>query len=103
MGSLGEKPPLHMPEYRAADYDCLNLKLKTYYARKRKLYADSYPDFYDNDLRHLFAAGPQLDGRLPASAWLRQHRRQLMNSVCRWTNERKYRVKIGRASCRERV
>src|SRR5438477_10069697 len=92
MGSLAGKPPGHQPPYRLAEFDCLNIKLKTYYARKRKLYADSYPDFYDNDLRHLFAAGPQLDGRLPASAWLRQHRRQLMNSVCRWTHERKYRV-----------
>jgi hypothetical protein len=45
-----------MPEYRAADYDCLNLKLKTYYARKRKLYEETYPDFYDADLRQLFAA-----------------------------------------------
>src|SRR6184192_762942 len=92
MHSLAGTPPIHAPGYRVADYDFLNVKLKTYYARKRKLYADTYPDFYDADLRHLFAAGPQLDGRLPASAWLRQHRRQLMNSVCRWTNERKYRV-----------
>jgi hypothetical protein len=29
---------------------------------------------------------------LKASAYLRQHRRHLMNSVCQWTNERKYRV-----------
>src|SRR5947199_4557669 len=92
MRSIAGQAPVHQPRFRVADYDCLNVKLKTYYARKRKLYEDSYPDFYDNDLRHLFAAGPQLDGRLPASAWLRQHRRQLMNSVCRWTNERKYRV-----------
>ena len=38
-----------------ADYDCLNIKLKTYYARKRKLYEDTYPDFYDADLRQLFS------------------------------------------------
>ena len=81
-----------MPEYRVADYDCLNIKLKTYYTRKRKLYEDSYPDFYDNDLKQLFAAGPEVIGRLKASAWLRQRRRQLMDSVCQWTNEKKYRV-----------
>ncbi len=92
MRSLAGKPPVHQPAYRLADHDCLNLKLKTYYARKRKLYEDSYPDFYDNDLKELFAAGPEVDGRLKASAWLRQHRRQLMNSVCQWTNEKKYRV-----------
>ena len=56
MRSLAGKPPVHMPEYRVADYDCLNVKLKTYYARKRKLYEDTYPDFYDADLRQLFSA-----------------------------------------------
>jgi hypothetical protein len=91
MRSLAGKPPLHMPEYRAADYDCLNLKLKTYYARKRKMYADTYPNFYDADLRELFSAtaGP---GRITAAAYLRRRRRRLLNSVCQWTNEKKFRV-----------
>ncbi len=56
MRSIAGKPPRHQPHYRVADYDCLNQKLKTYYGRKRKLYEDSYPDFYDNDLRQLFPA-----------------------------------------------
>ena len=56
MRSLAGKPPVHTPKYRVADYNCLNVKLKTYYARKRKLYEDTYPDFYDNDLRQLFSA-----------------------------------------------
>ena len=66
MRSLVGNPPRHLPDYRVADYDCLNQKLKTYYARKRKLYEDTYPDFYDADLRQLFAAtaGP---GRITAS------------------------------------
>jgi hypothetical protein len=92
MRSLAGKPPIHQPVYRVAEFDCLNLKLKTYYARKRKLYEDSYPDFYDNDLKQLFAGGPDADGRPKASAYLRQRRRPLMNSVCQWTNEKKYRV-----------
>ena len=91
MRSLAGKPPVHAPGYRAAEYECLNLKLKTYYARKRKLYEDTYPDFYDTDLRELFAAsaGP---GRIKASSYLRLRRRRLMNSVCQWTNEKKFRV-----------
>jgi hypothetical protein len=92
MRSITGKPPVHEPKFRVADYDCLNVKLKTYYARKRKLYEDSYPDFYDNDLRLLFAAGPDDAGRQRASEFLRKHRRQIMNSICQWTNERKYRV-----------
>jgi hypothetical protein len=86
--SLAGKPPTHAPKYRVADYDCLNVKLKTYYARKRKLYEDTYPDFYDVDLRQLFAA----PAGIKASSYLRLRRRRLMNSVCQWTNEKKFRV-----------
>ena len=92
MQSLAGKPPLPMPEYRVSDHDCLNVKLKTYYAKKRKLYEDSFPDFYDNDLRQLFDAGADIEGRVKASAYLRHHRRQLEDAVCEWTNEKKYRV-----------
>jgi hypothetical protein len=92
MRSLAGKPAVHQPNYRAAEYDCLNIKLKTHYARKRKLYEDAFPDFYDNDLRQLFAAGADVAGRVKASAYLRHHRRQLMDAVGQWTNERKYRI-----------
>ena len=92
MRSLAGKPPVHQPVYRVADYDFLNVKLKNHYAKKRKLYEDSYPDFYDNDLRNLFAAGPDVTGRIKASMYLWHRRRQLMESVCQWTNENKYRV-----------
>ena len=92
MRSLAGRPPVHQPAYRVADYNFLNLKLKTYYARKRKLFADSYPDFYDNDLKQLFACGVESADRLPASAFLRQRRRHLMASVCQWTKEKKFPV-----------
>lgn len=92
MRSLAGQPPINHPEYQAADYDCLNVKLKTYYARKRKEYEHEFPDFYDRDLRQLFAAGADVAGRVKASVYLRRHRRELENAVCQWTNERKYRV-----------
>ena len=92
MRSLAGQPPVHQPGYRVADLDCLQVKLKTYYARKRKLFEDSFPDFYDKDLQQLFAAGADTTGRIQASVYLRHHRRQLMEAVCQWTNERKYRV-----------
>jgi hypothetical protein len=92
MQSLAGLPPLPMPEYRIADHACLNVKLRTFYARKRKVYEDSFPDFYDNDLRQLFDAGADAEGRVKASVYLRRHRRELENAVCQWTNENKYRV-----------
>ena len=92
MRSLAGKPPLALPQYRAAEHDCLNVKLKTYYARKRKEYEHSFPDFYDNDLRRLFDADEKSAGRVKASVYLRRHRRELERAVCQWTNENKYRV-----------
>src|SRR5260370_35647936 len=76
-----------MPKYGEADYNFLNVKLKTYYARKRKLYEEIYPGFYDVDLRQLFSAA----SGIRASSYLRQRRRRLMNSVAQFTNERKFR------------
>jgi hypothetical protein len=92
MRSIVGKPPVHQPAFRPTEYDCLNQKLKTYYARKRKLYEDTYPDFYDQDLTNLFSAAPDLANSRKASEFLRAHRKQIMNSVCHWTNEKKYRV-----------
>src|SRR6267378_5307267 len=88
MRSLAGKLPVHMPKYREAEYNFLNVKLKTYYARKRKLYEEMYPGFYDVDLRQLFSA----PAGIKASSYLRQRRRRLMNSVAQWTNEKKFRV-----------
>ena len=88
MRSLTGEPPVHMPKYRVADYNFLNVKLKTYYARKRKLYEEMYPGFYDVDLRQLFSAA----SGIKASSYLRQRRRRLMNSVAQFTNEKKFRV-----------
>ncbi|HVK59819.1 MAG TPA: hypothetical protein VM735_13620 [Candidatus Kapabacteria bacterium] len=92
MQSIAGKAPSHQPQYRESEHNCLNIKLKTHYARKRKLYEDVYPDFYDQDLKRLFAAGTDVADRMKASAYLRERRRKLMHSVSEWTNERKYRV-----------
>jgi hypothetical protein len=92
MRSIAGKPPVHQPTYRVAENNYLNVKLKTYYARKRKQYADSFPDFYDNDLRQLFPAATDDAGSVRAADYLRKNCRPLMDAVCRWTHERKYRV-----------
>lgn len=92
MGSLAGRLPPYQPGYRAKDFDCLNIKLKTHYARKRKLYEDSYPDFYDRDLRALFTGAPDSGRPLLASRYLRARRRELLDAVCEPTNEKRYRV-----------
>lgn len=92
MQSIAGKMPVYLPEYRAVDHDCLGVKLKTYYARKRKAYEESFPDFYDNDLKQLFVAASETRAKLSASDYLRRHRQQLISAVCQWTNENRYLV-----------
>ena len=91
MRSLAGQPPVHAPKFRVADYDCLNVKLKTYYARKRKLLRRYVSGFLRRGSAAAFlaTAGP---GRIKASSYLRRTRRRLLNSVCKWTNEKKFRV-----------
>jgi hypothetical protein len=90
MKSIAGKPPTCLPKYNPREHDCLNVKLKTYYTRKRKEYEDHYPDFYDRDLRFLFPGNTEGGKTEKASRYLRTHRREVMNAVSEWTNERKY-------------
>ncbi|HEY0864550.1 MAG TPA: hypothetical protein VGD97_10640 [Lacunisphaera sp.] len=92
MRSLAGVPPPYQPGYREKDFNFLNLKLKTYYARKKKQYEDTYPDFYDRDLRQLFTGAPDAGPALQASRYLRARRRDLLDAVCEPTNEKRYRV-----------
>jgi hypothetical protein len=92
MRSLAGQAAPYQPAYREKDFNCLNQKLKTYYAKKRKQNEDTYPDFYDRDLRELFPGAPEAGPALKASTYLRSRRRPLMEAVCGSTNERKYRV-----------
>ena len=93
MASLAGEPPVHLEPYRAATESSLRLKLRTYYRRKQKAYAETFPDFYDADLRQLFVAMPtERNGHLCAGRFLRQRRRTVVGAVSQWTREPKYRV-----------
>ncbi len=68
----------------------MRVTLEGFYRRRRKQYAEDAPDFYDRDLQRLFAPLP---GAVPtqktAAAFFRRHKRELVDSVARWTGERK--------------
>ena len=91
MQSLEGNPPLVLPRLRVGEYNGLNKKLKTYFTRKRREFADSFPDFYDSDLNKIFVA-PPVNGHVPAARFLRQNKNKIVNSICHWTSEPKYRV-----------
>ena len=79
--------------YLPSNANKLQTTLKRYYQKRRREQADAYPDFYDEDLRHIFNAekvGPRRD--TSAAGFLQKNRRAILNGVAHWTGERKFTV-----------
>lgn len=92
MKSIAGKKEKHNPPFNPKEYAGLNIKLKTYYKTKRKLYEESYPDFYDKDLKTLFTDKIEERGGIKAAKYLRSHYPDILKSVATWTKEKKYTV-----------
>jgi Putative zinc-binding metallo-peptidase len=83
-------PPKVSRGRRISDAGKLRKTLARYYAERRKLYAEDFPDFYDADLRVIFENGePRGES---AARVMRKNRAALVASIVRWTQQRKYTV-----------
>lgn len=87
-GIEGQTPPAlqNTYAYRASR---LKLRLKTYYQKKQKLYAQDYPDFYDPDLRAIFSPPEGGQGN-SAARFMKKHRKMIVEKVSDWTGEKKF-------------
>jgi hypothetical protein len=90
MREAAELPPPPLRVARISDAARLRKTLARYYAERRKLYAEDYPDFYDADLRALFEHGDPADES--AARFMRRARKTLVPAVVRWTGQHKYTV-----------
>jgi hypothetical protein len=75
---------------RISDASRLRKTLARYYAERRKLYAEDFPDFYDADLRAIFGQGEP--GEESAARFMRKQRRAIVPSIVQWTGQHKYTV-----------
>jgi len=91
MGSLAGKEPAELESYCHSKEGSLRIKLKTYFRRKQKAFAESFPDFYDEDLKTLFRSDFS-DGGTPVGVFILRNRKQVINAVNQWTREPKYRI-----------
>lgn len=89
MGEIGSRKPLKPKGQKRWQASRLRSTLKTYYRRKREFHAEDYPDFHDFFLRNLFVQSRQ-PGSVKADAMLVECRRQVVDSVCLYTGEKKY-------------
>ena len=67
--------------------------LAVHYERKRKALGSEFQGFYDDSLKTLFFLKSGESFPLKASKLMRHHRRELVNSVSRWTGHRKYDIR----------
>ena len=86
------RPPAVKRGRRISEASKLRKPLDRYYAYRRKLYAEDFPDFYDADLRAIFSNGDP--GAESAAKVMRRHRAALVESIVQWTGQRKYTVSM---------
>jgi len=67
----------------------LRSRLEAHYKRRRRAYAQEFPDFFDADLKKLFAEPSALPEAERAAAFLRRSNKLILNAVSAWTGEPK--------------
>ena len=93
MRGLRGRPPRVTSVRLMGEASTLRSTLRTYYRKKRAESAQDYPDFYDADLRRLFTDDPAAAGNETASRFLRRESRAILDTLTRWTGERKYTIR----------
>jgi hypothetical protein len=90
MQEARDKPPIVTKQRRVWDASRSLRTLDRYYASRRKMFAEDFPDVYDADLRAIFERGEAAEGG--AAQVMRRLKRPLITSLVRWTGQRKYTV-----------
>jgi len=69
----------------------LRMTLKNHYKKKRHFWAEEFPDFHDNFLQKNFVEYNRGNKNLPrATDIIRKHRRTILNSVSKYSGEKKH-------------
>ena len=69
----------------------LRVTLKNYYKKKRHFWAEEFPDFHDAFLQKNFSERSAGHEKLPRAAdMVRKYRRNILNSISKYSGEKKY-------------
>ncbi len=98
MNEIKDREPLVKKGKRYWEAKRTRTTLRNLYKKKRRSYAEHFPDFHDSNLKRIFSL-PEGEEKallkkdktsLGAAEVIRRHRKDILNSVARWTGERKY-------------
>ena len=90
MSKLAGEPPKVISKLKMSEASRLRSRLEAYYKRRRRLYAQDFPDFFDADLKKLFIDGSSAPTHERAAVFLRRSSNMLLNAVSAWTGEPKF-------------
>jgi hypothetical protein len=100
MQELAGQPPKKISRAKMSEASRLRSRLKYYYLKRKRLYAQDFPDFFDADLRRLFidaaarsVAPPSTERATErAAGFLRRNRKLILEAVSVWTGEPKFTI-----------
>ena len=92
MKRLAGKPPLVVSRAKMSEASRLRSRLEGYYKKRRRFYAQDFPDFFDSDLCRLFVDSSAASSAERAAAFLRRSRKPILDAVSVWTGEPKFTV-----------
>jgi hypothetical protein len=92
MRELAEKPPVVFSKAKISDASRLRSRLVAHYKRRRRIYAEEFPDFFDADLKKLFVDASASPGGERAAGFLRRSNKLILNAVSVWTGEPKFTI-----------
>ena len=90
MRKLAGKPPLVFSKAKMSDASRLRSRLEAHYKRRRRAYAQDFPDFFDADLKKLFTDAAAAPHSERAAVFLRRSTKMILNAVSAWTGEPKF-------------
>lgn len=92
MEELAGKPPLVFSKTKISDASRLRSRLELHYKRRRRTYAQEFPDFFDADLKKLFVEADRAPDGERAAVFLRKNIKLILNAVSAWTGEPKFTI-----------
>jgi len=90
MNKLAGTSPVVFSKAKMSEASRLRSRLELYYKRRRRTYAQDFPEFFDADLRKLFVDAASAPENERAAVFLRKSRKMILSAVSTWTGEPKF-------------
>lgn len=92
MQEIKNKKPINNLKESLSPAKNIQIKLKTYYRKKRERYGFNQPSFFSGDIEKIFSPSVSYQPKTKAVFFIRSHRKDICRQVARWTGLYQYTV-----------